>query len=45
MLSAALISVTHLVAADPNSGSNKLEKAKKAGTKVISEAELLAIIS
>jgi DNA ligase (NAD+) len=37
--------VTHLVAADPNSGSNKLEKAKKAGTNVISEAELLAMIS
>jgi DNA ligase (NAD+) len=37
--------VTHLVAADPNSGSNKLEKARKAGTKVINENELLTLIS
>lgn len=38
-------SVTHLVAADPNSGSAKLEKAKKNGTKVISEAELVKLVS
>lgn len=37
-------SVTHLVAADSNSGSNKLEKAKKAGVKVISESEMLSIL-
>ena len=37
--------VTHLVAADPNSGSNKLEKAKKAGTQVINEVQLIAMIS
>jgi len=36
--------VTHLVAADPNSGSSKLQKAKKAGIPVISEAELLALL-
>jgi len=35
---------THLVAADPDSGSSKLEKAKKAGTKVINEADLLKIV-
>ena len=38
-------SVTHLVAADPNSGSAKLEKAKKNGTKVISEQELIKLVS
>jgi len=37
-------SVTHLVAADPDSGSSKLEKAKKAGTKVISEDELVKLV-
>ena len=37
-------STTHLVAADPDSGSSKLEKAKKAGTKVISEDELLKLL-
>lgn len=37
-------STTHLVAADPTSGSSKLEKATKAGTKVISEAELMKIV-
>ena len=37
-------SVTHLVAADPDSGSSKLEKAKKSGTKVINEDELLKIV-
>ena len=31
-----------LVCADPNSGSSKLEKAKKNGTKIISEAEFLS---
>jgi len=36
--------VTHLVAADPNSGSSKLQKAKKAGIPVISEAGLLALL-
>ena len=36
--------VTHLVAADPDSGSSKLEKAKKAGTKVISEADLIKLV-
>jgi DNA ligase (NAD+) len=36
--------VTHLVAADPDSGSSKLEKAKKAGTKVISEDELVKLV-
>jgi DNA ligase (NAD+) len=36
--------VTHLVAADPTSGSSKLEKATKMGTKVISEAELIKLI-
>lgn len=32
-----------LVCADPNSGSSKLEKAKKNGTKIISEAEFLSL--
>jgi len=36
--------VTHLVAADPDSGSSKLEKAKKAGTKVIGEADLIKLV-
>ncbi len=36
--------VTHLVSADPNSGSSKLQKAKKAGIPVISEAEFLALL-
>lgn len=36
--------VTHLVAADPDSGSSKLEKAKKAGTQVISEDELVKLV-
>lgn len=36
--------VTHLVAADPNSGSAKLKKATKQGTKVISEDELIALL-
>lgn len=31
-----------LVCADPNSGSSKLEKAKKNGTKIISESEFLS---
>ncbi len=37
--------VTHLVAADPNSGSNKLQKARKMNILVISEKELLALLS
>ncbi len=36
--------ITHLVAADPASGSSKLQKARKAGIPVISEAELLALL-
>lgn len=36
--------VTHLVAADPNSGSSKLKKATKQGTQVISEATLLKLL-
>ena len=36
--------VTHLVAADPKSGSSKLVKAAKQGIKVISEDELLAML-
>jgi DNA ligase (NAD+) len=35
---------TYLVAADPNSGSSKLKKATKNGTKVISEKELLELV-
>ena len=38
-------SVDFLVAADPSSGSNKLKKAEKNGTKIISEAELLKMIN
>jgi DNA ligase (NAD+) len=37
-------SVTHLVAADINSGSGKLKKAEKAGVKVISEPDLLTLL-
>lgn len=37
-------SVTHLVSADVNSGSSKLKKALKQGTKVISEQELIDLI-
>jgi DNA ligase (NAD+) len=37
--------VTHVVAADPNSGSGKLRKASEKGIKVISEAELLKLIA
>jgi hypothetical protein len=36
--------VTHLVAADPGSGSSKLEKARKMNIPVISEQELLALL-
>jgi DNA ligase (NAD+) len=36
--------VTHLVAADPSSGSSKLEKARKMNIPVISEQELLALL-
>jgi DNA ligase (NAD+) len=38
-------SVTHLVAADVNSGSAKLKKAAKQGTKIINEDELFALIT
>jgi DNA ligase (NAD+) len=37
-------SVTHLIAADINSGSAKLEKAKKQGINVINEKELMDIL-
>jgi DNA ligase (NAD+) len=37
-------SVTHLVTNDPTSGSSKIEKAKKQGTKIVTEKELLDII-
>ena len=37
--------VTHLVAADPNSGSSKMKKAADQGTQVISEADLIKLIS
>ncbi len=36
--------VTHLVAADPDSGSNKLQKARKMNIPVISEQDLLAML-
>lgn len=36
--------VTYLVAADINSGSAKLKKATKQGTKVINESELIALL-
>ena len=36
--------VTHLVAADPNSGSNKLQKARKMNIPIISEQELLTVL-
>jgi NAD-dependent DNA ligase len=36
--------VTHLVAADPDSGSSKLQKARKMNMPVISEPELLALL-
>ena len=36
--------VTHLVAADPGSGSSKLQKARKMNIPVISEQELLALL-
>lgn len=36
--------VTHLVAADPNSGSNKLQKARKLNIPVLSEQQLLALL-
>ena len=36
--------VTHLVAADTNSGSAKLKKAQKQGTKVISESDLINLL-
>lgn len=36
--------VTHLVAADPDSGSSKLQKARKMNIPVISEPELLALL-
>ena len=36
--------VTVLIAADPNSGSSKLQKARKQGVKIISEGELLQIL-
>jgi NAD-dependent DNA ligase len=36
--------LTILVCADPNSGSSKLQKAKKNGTKIISEIEFMKMI-
>ncbi len=36
--------VTHLVAADPNSGSSKLKKAAKQGTVVLSEEQLVELV-
>ncbi len=36
--------VTHLVAADPNSGSSKLKKAAKQGTVILSEEQLLELL-
>jgi DNA ligase (NAD+) len=36
--------ITHLVAADPDSGSSKLQKARKMNIPVISEQELLALL-
>jgi DNA ligase (NAD+) len=36
--------VTHLVAADPNSGSAKLKKAEKQGTKLLSENDLISLL-
>jgi NAD-dependent DNA ligase len=37
--------VNYLVAADPTAGSSKLKKAEKNGTKIISEQDLLKMIS
>ncbi len=37
-------SVTHVVAADPNSGSSKLKKATDHGIPVISEDELIDLL-
>lgn len=37
--------LTVLVCADPNSGSSKLQKAKKNGTKIISEQEFMSMIN
>jgi len=36
--------VNYLVAADPNSGSGKLKKAEKNGTKIINESDLLKMV-
>ena len=36
--------VTHLVAADPSGSSSKLQKARKAGIPILTEAELLALV-
>jgi DNA ligase (NAD+) len=36
--------INYLIAADPNSGSSKMEKAKKYGIKVIDELELMDIL-
>jgi DNA ligase (NAD+) len=36
--------VTHLVAADPNGTSSKLQKARKQGTPILSETELLKLL-
>ena len=36
--------ITHLVAADPHSGSSKLQKARKMNIPVLSEQELLALL-
>jgi NAD-dependent DNA ligase len=38
-------SITHLVAADKNGNSNKLEKARKYGITIINEDDLLKLIS
>jgi DNA ligase (NAD+) len=37
--------VTHLVAADPGSGSSKLKKASKQGTVILSEAQLVELLT
>lgn len=37
------VGVTYLVAADPDSGSSKMKKAKKYGVKIISEEEFIKL--